>query len=274
MQGSDVTFTVTAKPGKYLSAIRVNGTFMDVYNRDASGITAYCRIDEYEVNYMPADGRTDYRITSITFTVVGVMQNTVISVAAEDIYYYVNTSVTDGDGNAVAATLNPGSSFTVGYRETAVVSATVANTYYISEVLVNGEVVLAPTVTTSALSYTTDAITNDIEITYVLEAALHTITFMIPEGVGIDYNGSAVTIDPNANAVTFGNILKGSSVQFRVYTVDPAYQLTAISRSISYAGGQGAPVNEVIGFRVSSHNMTFNAVDNDYEVEVESDLIN
>ena len=178
---------------------------MDVYNRDASGITAYCRIDEYEVNYkMPAvnsaanapanaplrAAENDYRI---------IMQNTVISVAAEDIYYYVNTSVTDGDGNAVAATLNPGSSFTVGYRETAVVSATVANTYYISEVLVNGERVLAPTVTTSALSYTTDAITNDIEITYVLEAALHTITFMIPEGVGIDYNGSAVAIDPNAN---------------------------------------------------------------------------
>lgn len=289
LQGSDVTFTVTAKPGKYLSAIRVNGTFMDVYNRDASGITAYCRIDEYEVNYKPiADEmpgnapagtaaaratENDYRITKITFTVAGIMQNTVISVAAEDIYYYVNTSVTDGDGNAVAATLNPGSSFTVGYRETAVVSATVANTYYISEVLVNGERVLAPTVTTSALSYTTDAITNDIEITYVLEAALHTITFMIPEGVGIDYNGSAVAIDPNANAVTFGNILKGSSVQFRVYTVDPAYQLTAISRSISYAGGQGAPVNEVIGFRVSSHNMTFNAVDNDYEVEVETALI-
>ncbi len=286
LQGSEVTFTVTADPGKYLSAIRVNGTFMDVYNRDEQGITAYCRIDEYEVNYMPIDDEmpgnapagtaaarateNDYRITEITFTVAGITQNTIISVTAEDMYYYVNLSVVDENNNSVEATLTPGGRFTVGYGEVASVSVTAPNTYYVSEIMVNGETALTPTVTTSALSYTTNEIDSDTEIVYIMEDALHTITFIVPGGVGIDYNGTPVSIDPYAGNYTFGDVVKGSTVQFRIYTLEAGYELTSISRSVSYANGQGDSVSEVIGFRVSSHTMTFNAVDNDYEVVVET----
>ena len=276
LQGSNVKFTVTAEEGKYISEVRVNGTFMDVYNLE-NGLTAYCTIDEFYVNgalyenNAPVTGVNDYRITAITFNVAGIMQNTVISVAAEDMYYNVSFSVVDESGNSVDATLSPGGSFTEEYGSTASVDATVQNIYYIYSVYdsARGETELLSQ-QLSAYQYTTEPLTGDTEIVFTVRPALRTITFSFPAGIiGIEYNSAILDIGAEETTYTVSDIVNGGNATFRLYVKSVGYQLDSVS-SVSDSG----TINEDVGFRVTSHTMTFNSVESDYEVNVRASEIN
>lgn len=249
-------YDVEADEGHYISAIRVNGTVLDPYVFFSTAITGGCRIFGFEVNgeeISASDAAGDYRITSVTFRIESISRDTVIEVETDDLYYKINTSYFGGEGSVTE-------SFIVGYGETAEVVAITDNIYSVASVEVNGVVENYPG-RLSSVTYTTPEVTRDYNIVFNFVRTLQTVTFTTNDvDMKLSYNGSAVSVSA---VTTVADIPRGTSPTFTV--IAPS---DAVLDSITVHTASGTSYPEVIGYGVTEHTMTFDAIDSDFSVEI------
>ena len=249
-------YIVTADTGYYISAIRVNGTVLDPYVYFSSQISGGCHIVGFRVNDEEVSeyfGSGDYRITRVEFYIDSISRNTEIEIETAQLYYRINTSYYGGEGSVTE-------SFVVGYGDIAEVVAKTDNTYSVASVEVNGEVENYPP-RLNSVTYTTPEVKRDYYIVFSFIRALQTVTFTTNDtDMKLSYNGSDVFVGAMTSVA---DIPRGSSPVFVVTAPEDA---TLDSITVYTAAGTSYP--EVIGYGVTSHTMTFDAIESDYTVEI------
>jgi hypothetical protein len=127
--GSNPKFDISADEGYYISALRINGTAVNLF----SPTSAYV-ISNLNNNYLPVQGGSqDVRVTSFTIEIKNIADDKALTVDIAPIYYNVTVSKI-GLGDVTL-----GSNKTIfNYGESLIVTAHTTEGYYVKSKIVNG----------------------------------------------------------------------------------------------------------------------------------------
>jgi len=213
---SNPKFDVSTQEGYYISALRINGTAVNLFSSTAGYSTSDLKINYQEQE----DGSQDVRVTSFTLEIKTIDEDKVITVDVAPIYYNVNIDRV-GLGDFILSTDKP----TFGYNDSLNITAYTVSGYFVKSITVNGITTLYQDRDESQIEKFTN-IRQDLNIIFTFSIQSYQVFF---NGAG-DINASASVAKIGEEAKRFSatfNEYAGSNLNY-IITPDTGYYIYSL----------------------------------------------